>query len=50
MQVQQIDLLKLDVEGHELDVLKGAQSMLEQGQCPLKEDLPKTQDFVLALS
>ena len=31
-QVRQIDLLKLDVEGHELDVLKGAQAMLAQGQ------------------
>jgi FkbM family methyltransferase len=30
--VDQIDLLKLDVEGHELDVLKGSQSMLAQGQ------------------
>ena len=32
VQVRQIDLLKLDVEGHELDVLKGAQAMLAQGQ------------------
>jgi len=31
-QVQQIDLLKIDVEGHELDVLKGAKAMLEQGR------------------
>lgn len=30
--MQQIDLLKLDVEGHELDVLKGAKHMLAQGQ------------------
>ena len=30
--VDQIDLLKLDVEGHELDVLKGAQAMLAKGQ------------------
>ena len=31
LQVRQIDFLKLDVEGHELDVLKGAKCMLTQG-------------------
>lgn len=32
MQVQEIDLLKIDVEGHELDVLKGAHEMLIKGR------------------
>jgi FkbM family methyltransferase len=31
-QIDAIDLLKIDVEGHELDVLEGAADMLEQGR------------------
>lgn len=31
-QIRQIDLLKIDTEGFDLEVLKGAQSMLSAGQ------------------
>jgi len=31
LRIDRIDLLKLDVEGHELDVLKGAEEMLHRG-------------------
>ena len=32
--IEQIDLLKIDTEGHEMDVLQGASSMISSGSIP----------------
>lgn len=54
--IEKIDLLKIDVEGYELPVLKGAENFLQQGrvryifaECVLSEDtiLPHTNFFDL---